>query len=60
MNPSILNLQELANSYEQLQNQLANSQNQISDLQNRLLSTQTFVQNQAEKRFCKGSKSTQT
>ena len=46
MNPSSLNLQELANAYEQLQNQLASSQNQINDLQNRLLATQNTVQNQ--------------
>ena len=46
MNPSSLNLQKLANAYEQLQNHLANSQNQINDLQNRLLATQNTVKNQ--------------
>ena len=46
MNTPNLNLQELANAYEQLQNQLANSQNQINDLQSRLLATQNTVQSQ--------------
>ena len=46
MNPSNMNLQELANAYKQLQNQLAHSQSLIYDLQNKILATQNTVQKQ--------------